>query len=166
MQSGRQGNRSGRGFTVRRWSPYAVLLLVVGVALFIGTGGGDGARGPALRASHIASEVRCPTCEGLSAAESESPAALAIREEIRRRVDAGESDGEIRRFLVGRYGEDILLRPGATGVAGLVWALPVFALVCALAGLGVAFRRWRVRAQAASTPSAEDRVLVEQALRR
>jgi cytochrome c-type biogenesis protein CcmH len=149
---------------MRRWLPYGLLLVVVGVALFLGTRSG-GPPSPAQRGAHIASEVRCPTCEGLSAAESESPAALAIRKEIRRRVDAGESDDEIRSFLVGRYGGDILLRPGATGVAGLVWALPVAALVCALAGLGVAFRRWRVRAGLSGGASAEDRLLVEQALR-
>ncbi|HUP71154.1 MAG TPA: cytochrome c-type biogenesis protein [Acidimicrobiales bacterium] len=149
---------------MRRWS-YAVLLLVVGTALFIGTRSSGGPATAAQRADHISSEVRCPTCEGLSAAESESPASLAIRKEIRRRVDMGESDDEIRSFLVGRYGHDILLRPGSTGVAALVWALPVAALVCAMAGLALAFRRWRVRAALGATATAEDRLLVDQALR-
>lgn len=152
---------------MKRWLPYAALLIVVVTALCLGTRSPEGPPSPAQRAAHIAGEVRCPTCEGLSAAESESPASLAIRAEIRRRVDAGQSDDEIRRFLVGSYGEDILLRPGATGVAGLVWALPVAALVCALAGLGLAFRRWREQAAVGGAgASAEDRLLVEQALRR
>lgn len=151
---------------MRRWLSYAVLLVVVGTALFLGTRGPGGPPSAAQRAAHISSEVRCPTCEGLSAAESESPASVAIRKEIRRRVDAGESDDEILSFLVRSYGRDILLRPGATGVAGLVWALPVVALVCAGAGLGVAFRRWRVRAGLGRGASDEDRLLVERALQR
>lgn len=150
---------------MRRWFSYAVLLLVVGTALFIGTRSSGGPASAAQRADHIANEVRCPTCEGLSAAESDTPASLAIRNEIRRRVDMGESDDEIRSFLVGSYGHDILLRPGATGVAALVWALPVAALVCAMAGLALAFRRWRSRSALCAPVTAEDRLLVDRALR-
>ena len=50
------------------------------------------------------------------------------------------------------------------GVASLVWALPVVAVVVALFGLGVAFRRWRSRPGV--DVSAEDRALVERELQR
>ena len=86
----------------------------------------------------------------------------AIRDEVRRRVIVGQGDGEIRAFLVSRYGKDILLRPEAHGISALVWELPVAAFVVAIAGLVVAFRRWRVRTGVVVTP--EDRALVEQAL--
>lgn len=151
---------------MRRWPSYAALLVVVGTALFLGTRSAGGPPTAAERAADLSSEVRCPTCAGLSAAESEAPASLAIRKEIRRRVDMGETDDEVRSFLVGRYGYDVLLRPGATGVAGLVWALPVAALVCAMAGLALAFRRWRARAALGGTATAEDRLLVDRALQR
>lgn len=151
---------------MRRWLPFGLLIVVVGTALLVGTRTAGGPPGPAQRAAHISSEVRCPTCEGLSAAESETPASVAIREEIRRRIDAGESDDEVRSFLVGRYGRDILLRPGATGVAALVWALPVVAMVCALAGLAFAFRRWRMRSGSGAVASVEDRLIVERAMHR
>ena len=150
--------------TARRWLPYAGLLAVLGVALFVGAGGDDGPPTAADRAARIAEDVRCPTCEGLSAAESEAPSSVAIRQEIRRRVDAGATDDEVRAYLISRYGKDIVLTPEGTGVAALVWALPVAALVCAAGGLALAFRRWRVRAP--RRPTDEDRLLVEQALRR
>ena len=151
--------------TGRRWLPYVLLVPVVGVALLIGgrTDGGGPAT-PAQRAQRIATEVRCPTCSGLSAAESEAPASVAVREEIGRRVDAGESDQEVRAFLVGRYGRDILLTPGGSGVAGLVWALPVAGLVLAAGGLVLTFRRRRAGPPRTATP--DDRRLVEQALGR
>jgi cytochrome c-type biogenesis protein CcmH/NrfF len=44
-----------------------------------------------------------------------------------------------------------------------VWALPVFAGVCAIAGLTVAFRRWKMTAD--TKPSDEDRELVADAMR-
>ena len=149
--------------SVRRWLPYLLLVPVVAVALYIGAGSGDdGPPTAAARTAKLAAQVRCPTCEGLSAAESDAASSVAIREEIRRRVDAGQSDGEIRSFLAGRYGADILLTPAGSGVAALVWALPVMAVVLGAGGLALALRRRR--SEPPRTASADDRLLVEQAL--
>lgn len=149
---------------MRSWRPYVLLLPLLAVALLFGGRGDGGPPTAAARTTRIAHDVRCPTCEGLSAAESDAPASQAIRQEIRRRVDAGQSDGDIRAFLVSRYGKEILLRPEGTGVAAIVWALPVAVGVCAVAGLALAFHRWKARPVVEVTP--EDRLLVEQALRR
>lgn len=150
---------------MRRWLPYLLLVPVLAVALWVGAGSSnDAPPSPARRTTRIASEVRCPTCQGLSAAESEAPASVAIRQEIRRRVDAGETDQQVWAFLVGRYGRDILLTPEGSGIAGLVWALPVAGLVLAAGGLAITFRRRRT--QPRRTATAEDRRLVEQALSR
>jgi cytochrome c-type biogenesis protein CcmH len=136
----------------------AVLAVVV---LAVATGGG-GERTPEERVRALEGTIRCPTCKGQSVRESAAPASQAVRAEIQRRVDAGESDGEIRAFLVSRYGESILLQPPASGVAGLVWALPVVLVVVGVAGLAVLFRRWR---PVPVTVSDDDRVLVERARR-
>ena len=148
---------------MRAWRPYLVLVPVLAVALFVGTRPEGGPPDPAARTARIAREVRCPTCEGLSAAESDTPASFEVRQEIRRRVDAGQTDGEIRAFLVSRYGRDILLKPEATGLASVVWLLPVAAGICATVALAAAFRRRKPRPPAEVSP--EDRLLVEQALR-
>ncbi|MGH9179913.1 MAG: cytochrome c-type biogenesis protein [Acidimicrobiales bacterium] len=144
-----------------RWLPWLALLVVLGVALAAGSGGDGGPPSAAARTTKLASDVRCPTCEGLSAAESESPASLAVRQEIRRRVDAGQSDDEIRAYLVSRYGRDIVLTPAGSGVAALVWALPVAAAVLGAGGLVLAFRRRRAGPQ--RVPTEDDRRLVERA---
>jgi cytochrome c-type biogenesis protein CcmH len=147
---------------MRRALPWLALVVVVAGALVVGARDADGPATEAERVRAIAREVRCPTCRGLSAAESDAKAAQAIRDEVTSRVRAGESDGEIRAFLVSRYGRDILLRPEAGGVSALVWALPVAAVVCAAGGLVVAFHRWGSRTR--GSPSADDRALVERAL--
>jgi cytochrome c-type biogenesis protein CcmH len=124
----------------------------------------DAERSPSARARHVASQLRCPVCEALSVADSPSPTARAIYDDIRRRVEAGESDAEIRAAFVARYGESILLKPTSSGMSVLVWALPVVVLVLGAAGLAMTFRRWRRQPRLA--PSEADRVLVEEALER
>lgn len=147
---------------MRRWLPWLALVGIVVAVLVVASGRSHGPRTEAARVRAIASQVRCPTCRSLSAEESDARAAQAVRDEIRRRVEAGESDAEIRAFLVSRYGRDILLKPEGRGVAGLVWVLPVIAVAWAALGLGLAFRRWSGRA--ARVPTDEDRRLVDDAL--
>jgi cytochrome c-type biogenesis protein CcmH len=142
----------------RSWLPYLVCGPLLVAALVVGARGGDGPVTAQGRVDRIAKQVRCPTCESQSVADSRAPASDAIRDEVRRRVDAGQSDGEITSFLVSRYGRDILLKPEARGVAGLVWALPVVVAAVALVGLVFAFRRWRARPSPRA--SAEDEALV------
>ncbi len=137
--------------------------VVIVVALALGATGDRTPRTEAERVQALASEVRCPTCQNLSAAESNAKAAQAVREEIRTRVRRGESNGEIRAFLVSRFGEEIILKPDTSGVTGLVWAIPVFGGVAVAAGLVVTFRRWK--REALDDVSDEDRARVEAALR-
>ena len=143
---------------------WAAMGLVLVVALAVGARGQSDPPTDAQRVNRIADQVRCPTCRGLSAADSDAPAARAMREEILRRVQAGETDEAILGYIVSRYDESILLKPEGDGVAGLVWALPAAGLVAAAGGLVLAFRRWRARPGA--TVSAADRALVDEALTR
>jgi cytochrome c-type biogenesis protein CcmH len=148
---------------IRRVLPVVALAAVIGAALVIGGAGrSHPRRSPTERAHAIAAELRCPVCQGLSVADSPSPTAKAIYDDVRRRVDAGESDASIKAFYVGRYGEWILLRPETSGVGALVWILPVTALLLGAGGLALAFRRWRRQPVMAATD--EDRALVEAAL--
>jgi cytochrome c-type biogenesis protein CcmH len=148
---------------IRRFLPVVALAAVIVTALVIGGAGRDrGRRTPAARTEAITGDLRCPVCQGLSIADSHTPTAEAIRADVRRRVDAGESDSEIRAAYVASYGQWILLRPETSGVGALVWLLPVGALVLAVGGLTFAFRRWRREPALAATD--EDRALVEAAL--
>ena len=130
-----------------------VVALVVAVA-----GGSSSSSSEASRANAIAESVRCPTCRGQSVAQSASPAAQAIRTEIRRRVHDGQSRQQIEQFLEGRYGEDILLTPPRNGVGGLVWIIPVVVVIGAAAGLAVALQRWSRRSLAHASDA--DRAIV------
>ena len=156
-------NVPGANSVLRRWVPAVALLAVIIAALVVGGAGRSGSsHSPAARAHAIASELRCPVCQSLSVADSPSETAKAIYDDVRRRVDAGESDSAIRAYYVGRYGQWILLKPENSGMGALVWVLPVAALLLGAGGLALAFRRWH--RQPALAASAEDRALVEAAL--
>jgi cytochrome c-type biogenesis protein CcmH/NrfF len=127
-----------------RWLLWPVLGVVLVVALAVGARGDGGPRTDAERVTDLTASFQCPTCRGQSVRDSNAPVASAIRSDVARRVEEGQSDDEIRSAIVQRYGEGVLLNPPSSGVAGLVWVLPVAALVAALVGLGFAFRRWRV----------------------
>ena len=148
---------------VRRYLPWALLVVVVVGALSVAAFGTRHAPTAQDRVTSISRTVKCPTCQGESAAESNAPAAQAIRAEIARLVQEGETDEQIRTSFAGRY-DDILLTPPTTGVSLLVWVLPVVALAVAVAGLAIAFRRWSRHPVDRAT--AADSALVADALRR
>lgn len=148
-----------------RWLPWAALVVVVAVALAVGAGRSGGNPGLDARVMHIASEVRCPVCEGQSAAQSQAAASVQIRDLIRRQLVAGESEKQILGGLVRSYGAGILEKPEAQGVGVLVWVVPVIAVVLAAGGLALAFRRWGGAGRRPHEPEESDRRLVEQALR-
>lgn len=146
----------------KRFLPWAFMAVVLTLSLGVAGRGRSGPPTDAQRVTRLTSEIRCPTCRGLSAAASDAPPARAIRDEVLRRVQNGQTDSQILGYVVSRYGKDILLKPEAKGVAGLVWALPVVAVVCAVGGLAIAFRRWRPSRSAAV--SEDDQALVDKAL--
>jgi cytochrome c-type biogenesis protein CcmH/NrfF len=111
---------------------------------------------------HIASQVRCPVCEGQSVAESQAPASVQIRDQIQEELVAGQHQPQILSGLVAAYGPGILEKPQARGVGLVLWVVPVVAVVAAVAGLALAFARCRPRP--ATRLSDADRALVDQAL--
>ena len=135
--------------------------LVLLAAFAVGLRPDDTPRTPEERIFAVAEGYKCPTCRSQSVADSEAPSAKAIRAEIARRLEAGESEDEIRDYLVSRFGEEIVLTPSAAGVTGLVWIRPVGAVALGAAGLFLAFRRWKARPSVAVTE--DDRELVAEA---
>lgn len=113
------------------------------------------------RVDSLASELRCPDCEQTSVADSQTSGARAVREDLARRVDAGESDAEIRAAYVARYGENVLLKPDGSGLSALVWMLPVAVLIVGGGGLALALARWRREPRLHAT--AADEAIVESA---
>ena len=88
-----------------------------------------------LRARNLSKELRCLVCMNESIDESNSIIARDLRLLLRDRLKAGDSDEEILNFLVGRYGEYILLKPVLDGKNIFLWFVGPFVFVICLVGL-------------------------------
>lgn len=98
------------------------------------------------RVFEIASKLRCPVCQGESAAESNAGIAVEMRRIIAEQLAQGKSEAEIREFFVRRYGDWILYEPPARGLTLWVWLSPLIGL--GLLGLGLWRYLARVKARA------------------
>ena len=85
---------------------------------------------PALetRAREISAGLRCLVCQNQSIDDSNAPLARDLRILVRDRLEAGDSDEEVRDYLVARYGDFILLRPRFAASTLLLWLTPVLVL--------------------------------------
>lgn len=148
---------------LKRWPGWVLLALVVACFLAYGTAKESGPATPEERVEEITKRIACPVCDGETVYESANPASAAIRSEVKAQVAAGKStDDEIVAFIVQNFGGQTQLVPKASGFDALVWVIPAAAFVCAVTGLGFAFRRWKHNVDA--IPDDADRALVEQAL--
>lgn len=116
------------------------LLLFVSWPLRAQTAARDSALDAATRA--VASQLRCPVCQGLSIEDSPSELSQQMRALVKEQLRAGKSPAEVRQYFVSKYGDWILLSPPARGVDLLVYALPLLALAGGAAFVGLAVRRW------------------------
>lgn len=90
----------------------------------------------------VASQLRCPVCQGLSLQDSPSELAQQMRTLVREQLAAGKSQDDVKAYFVARYGEWILMAPEKHGFNWLVYALPLLVLVGGAWVLVTALRRW------------------------
>ncbi len=95
------------------------------------------------RARAISAGLRCLVCQNESIDESNATLAHDIRVLVRERLLAGDSDQQIRDFLVSRYGNFILLKPPFEPGTYLLWLTPFLLL---LAGGGAIYLNARRKA--------------------
>ena len=101
---------------------------------------------PALqaRAVALAKELRCLVCQNQSIMESDADLANDLRGLVRERIAAGDSDDQVKQFVVDRYGDFVLLRPPFKPKTWALWLGP--ALIAGAGVVGVA-AFWRRRAR-------------------
>jgi cytochrome c-type biogenesis protein CcmH len=80
------------------------------------------------RFNDLTVELRCLVCQNQNLADSDAQLAKDLRQEIYEMMMAGQTNEQIKTFMVDRYGDFVLYRPPVQGNTVVLWALPVFLL--------------------------------------
>ena len=121
---------------------------------------------PALeaRARELSADLRCMVCQNQSIDDSEAELARDLRLLVRERIKAGDSDEDVRNYIVSRYGEFVLLKPRFSVRNALLWATPV--VVLAGGGLLVILSLRRRSARHAAPLSVEEEAALKDILKK
>ena len=114
------------------------------------------ALGPAqeARAQSLEMEIRCVACQNEPIAQSTADIAADMRDLVRAKIAAGDSDDQIRGFFRRRYGDFVLFRPPWDARTWVLWASP---LLLALIGLAAMIASARRSKGVALTPEIDER---------
>jgi cytochrome c-type biogenesis protein CcmH len=99
----------------------------------------------------LAEQLRCLVCQNQTLADSNAELAADLRRQVETMILAGRNDGEIKSFLVERYGDFVLYRPPMQQNTWLLWIGPFALLVIG------ALVWWRIqgRGRAGEAPDLE-----------
>jgi len=130
---------------VKRLLALAVLLLPLLGSAGLAVEPGEMLSDPVLeaRAREISKGLRCLVCQNESIDDSDADLAHEIRLLVRQRLVAGDTDDEVRQFLVDRYGEFVLLRPVIAPHTLVLWFAAPAILILGGTALFLAARRRR-----------------------
>ena len=77
-----------------------------------------------LKPNDIYKNIRCLVCQGQSVADSNSEFAQTIKLVVLDKIDKGNTEQEIYKFLVDKYGDWIIYDPPFNKINFLLWTLP------------------------------------------
>ena len=83
----------------------------------------------------IIQEVRCLVCQNQSVAESNADLAKDLRTEIMEQVKQGNSEEDIKSYLLLRYGDFVLYDPSFKKSTYILWLSPVLIILLILGWL-------------------------------
>lgn len=88
------------------------------------------------QAKALMETLRCLVCQGQSIADSDADMAGEMRALVRQRIAAGERPAQVRKWLMGRYGDYVTYDPPLSWVTAPLWIAPLVLL-----GLGLLIAR-------------------------
>jgi cytochrome c-type biogenesis protein CcmH len=142
--------RTRRGAMVVLW-PLFLCVLCVKTMSFASTADAQTTSRDSIleaKARDVASQLRCPVCQGLSIQDSPSELAVQMKQVVRDQLKGGKSPDEIKAYFVSKYGEWVLLEPPARGFNLAVYLAPLAMLLAGAGLIVVTVRKWTRQPQA------------------
>lgn len=123
------------------------------------------------RARALTVQIRCVVCQNQSIDDSDAPLARDLRQLVRERIVAGDTDQQVLDFMVARYGDFVLLKPPFKMATLLLWLGPLLFVLLAVLGVVLWFRQQKTLVTAATdakvdATSKEEAALIESLLKR
>ena len=93
------------------------------------------------RFNQLTEELRCLVCQNQNLADSDAQLAHDLRAEVHEMLLAGNSNDEIKQFMVERYGDFVLYRPPVQKNTYLLWVGPMMLFLGGALILGVIIKK-------------------------
>ena len=100
----------------------------------------------------ITREVRCLVCQNQTIADSTAPLAADLRRQIHAQVESGQTEEEIKLYLLARYGDFVLYRPRFKPSTAMLWLAPALLVLIG----GFTLRRIILRRATLPVPADEE----------
>ena len=128
---------------LRRLATVALLAALLSPSAALAVQPDEILKDPALeaRARNLSQELRCMVCQNQSIDDSEASLARDLRLLVRERLTQGDSDSQVLKFLVDRYGAFVLLKPPVELNTLLLWSVAPVVLLIGMGALVVMARR-------------------------
>ena len=81
------------------------------------------------RFDQLTKELRCLVCQNQNLADSDAPLAHDLKREVHAMLQTGQSNEQIKQFMVERYGDFVLYRPPVQQNTYLLWLAPLVLLL-------------------------------------
>jgi cytochrome c-type biogenesis protein CcmH len=117
------------------------------------------------RARELGKELRCVVCQNQAIDDSNAPLAKDLRELVRERLVAGDSNREVLDYVTARYGDFVLLEPPVRASTWLLWYGPVALLAVGGVGAAVWLRRQRREPRVVEPLNDEERADLDRLLK-
>jgi len=102
------------------------------------------------RIRSLTEQLRCLVCQNQTIADSNAGLAIDLRQQVVQQVKAGKTDGEIKQYMVERYGDFVLYNPPLSANNSVLWIGPFILLAL---GLLLVWRSVLRRPQGSSPPA-------------
>lgn len=104
----------------------------------------------------VSENLRCLVCQNQTIADSNAELAVDLRNQVREKLKSGQSEEDILKYMVARYGDFVLFKPQMKSSTWLLWFGPLIMLLGGVWILIVNLRQRRKLQLQAHVLSAEE----------